>query len=113
MLPWGERDSSSAPSAPLTPSGLRNQEAARHRYAVLTLCRLVKSEWQNRPDCPSREGSRGMTLDKNAGGHRFDDREKCAKCGMTRNQWDKTQERCTGRPKDEPKVLSTDELLDQ
>jgi hypothetical protein len=44
-----------------------------YRYAVLTLCRLVKSEWQNRPDCPSREGSRGMTLDKNAGGHRFDD----------------------------------------
>jgi hypothetical protein len=32
---------------------------------------------------------------------------------MTRKQWDETQERCTGRPKDEPKVLSTDELLDQ
>jgi len=53
-----------------------------------------------------------MPLDRNAGGHRFDDGEKCAKCEMTREQWDDTQKRCTGRPDAKPEALSTDELLD-
>jgi hypothetical protein len=47
-----------------------------------------------------------MPLDRNAGGHRFDDGEK------TREQWDDTQKRCTGRPDAKPEALSTDELLD-
>ena len=54
-----------------------------------------------------------MTLDEDTGGHLFDDGEKCAKCEMTRKQWEDTQKRCTGRPEPKPKVLSTDELLDQ
>jgi hypothetical protein len=45
-----------------------------------------------------------MPLDRNAGGHRFDDGEKCAKCEMTREQWDDTQKRCTGRPDAEPEA---------
>ena len=53
-----------------------------------------------------------MPLDRNAGGHRFDHGEKCSKCEMTREQWDDTQKRCTGRPDAKPEALSTDELLD-
>ena len=53
-----------------------------------------------------------MPLDRNAGGHRFDDGEKCAKCEMTREQWDDTQKRCTGRTDAKPEALLTDELLD-
>jgi hypothetical protein len=30
---------------------------------------------------------------------------------MTREQWDDTQKRCTGRPDAKPEALSTDELL--
>ena len=57
-------------------------------------------------------GKSTMPLDRNAGGHRFDDGEKCAKCEMTREQWDDTQKRCTGRSDAKPEALSTDELLD-
>ena len=54
-----------------------------------------------------------MTLDKNVGGHRFDDGEKCAKCEMSRREWDDTKKSCTGRPESKREPLSIDELLDQ
>jgi hypothetical protein len=50
-----------------------------------------------------------MPLDRQAGGHRFDDGEKCAVCGMTRKQWDDTHQRCPGRPKPKTEPLPMEE----
>jgi hypothetical protein len=41
-----------------------------------------------------------MAFNRSAGGHAFDDGEKCAKCGMTRKQFDDNPKRCTGRQPD-------------
>jgi len=49
------------------------------------------------PQAEPEQGARSMPLDINAG-HRFDDRERCAVCGMTRSKWEDTHERCRGRP---------------
>jgi hypothetical protein len=48
-----------------------------------------------------------MPLDINAGGHRFENRERCTVCGMTRSKWEDSRERCKGppAPKGEVKYL--------
>ena len=54
-----------------------------------------------------------MAFDRQAGGHNFDfSREKCTKCGMTREYFeDNFEPRCKGTPADadevkhEPKVV--------
>jgi hypothetical protein len=56
-----------------------------------------------------KTGKSTMPLYRNAGDHGFDDGEKCE---MTREQWDDTQKRCTGRSDAKPEAFSTDELLD-
>jgi len=50
--------------------------------------------------------------DIRAGGHSFDDREKCSICGMSRRKFDDTQQRCTGRPPPERERISINDDLE-
>jgi hypothetical protein len=47
--------------------------------------------------------------DIRAGGHSFDDREKCSFCGMSRKTFDHTGQRCGGRPPPERERIPIDE----
>jgi hypothetical protein len=47
-----------------------------------------------------------MALNRNSGGHRFIDPLFCARCGMTRKDYDdKGKPRCTGKPRQNKKSV--------
>jgi hypothetical protein len=54
-----------------------------------------------------------MAFNRSALDHRFDDGEKCAKCGMSRKEFDDNPKRCGGRPPKAREGLSIDEEPDE